>query len=98
MPGTCVVTGAGRGLGRLSAECFAKKGWAVLCTDIDGASADDTARTIGNGAWAVVQDVRDPDGHRRVAEEAQRRGSVGVWVNNAGVANVGASWELDDAT
>lgn len=97
MGSICVVTGAGRGLGRLIAERFAGKGHAVLCTDVDGAAAEDAARSIGNGAWAMAQDVRDPASHRAVAAAAAARGTVGVWVNNAGVLSVGPAWEQPEA-
>ena len=93
----CVVTGAGRGLGRLIAERFAAKGHAVLCTDVDGAAAEDTAEAIGHGAWALAQDVRDPASHRPVAAAAATRGTVAVWVNNAGVLHVGPAWEQGEA-
>jgi NAD(P)-dependent dehydrogenase (short-subunit alcohol dehydrogenase family) len=93
----CVVTGAGRGLGRLIAERFAAKGHAVLCTDVDAAAAGDTARAIGGGAWALAQDVRDPASHRAIAAAAAARGTVGVWVNNAGVLHVGPAWEQGEA-
>lgn len=91
-----VVTGAGRGLGRNIARELAGKGFAVLCTDIDGAAAEETARQIGGGAWARRQDVREPAGHREVAAEAGGRGNVAVWVNNAGVLRTGLTWDLDE--
>lgn len=97
MASICVVTGAGRGLGRLIAERFARRGHAVLCTDIDGAAAEATALRIGGGAWSLAQDVRDPDSHHRVADAATARGPVAVWVNNAGVLQVGPTWEHSEA-
>ncbi len=98
MTAIAVVTGAGRGLGRLVAERLARRGLTVLCTDLDAAAASATAAAIGGGAWALAQDVRDPDSHRAVAAAAAARGPVTVWVNNAGVLAVGAAWEHDDAT
>jgi NAD(P)-dependent dehydrogenase (short-subunit alcohol dehydrogenase family) len=95
---TAVVTGAGKGLGRRIAEGLAGKGFTVLVTDIDEQAAKATAEAIGNDAWAVQQDVRDPDSHRRVAEAAAARGPVRVWVNNAGVLSLGPAWEIDDET
>ena len=92
MTSICVVTGAGRGLGRLIAERYARKGYAVLCTDIDAAAAAETAEAIGGGAWALAQDVRDPASHRAVAAAAAARGPVAVWINNAGVLSVGEAW------
>ena len=56
---TAVVTGAGRGLGRLIAHGIADKGYAVLATDIDGDAARATAELIGGDAWAMTRDVRD---------------------------------------
>src|SRR2546429_127013 len=92
-----VVTGAGRGLGRCIAERLARRGFEVLVTDIDGAAATAAADALGHGAWALEQDVRDPESHRAVARAATVRGELRVWVNNAGVLAVGDTWEIDDA-
>ena len=97
MTDVCVVTGAGRGLGALIAERFARQGYAVLCTDIDAEGAAATAARLGGGAWSRAQDVRDPESHRDVAREATGRGTLRVWVNNAGVLAVGRGWDHDDA-
>jgi NAD(P)-dependent dehydrogenase (short-subunit alcohol dehydrogenase family) len=95
---TAVVTGAGRGLGRLIAHGLADKGLFVLVTDVDIAAARDTAAAIGGErAEAIEQDVRDPDSHRRVAAAATRRGELAVWVNNAGVLRSAASWDLPES-
>jgi NAD(P)-dependent dehydrogenase (short-subunit alcohol dehydrogenase family) len=93
---TAVVTGAGRGLGRFIARGLAGKGFAVLLTDVDAASARTSAAEIGGGAWAMEQDVRDPDLHRRVAAAAAERGELALWVNNAGVLRTAAAWEHPD--
>src|SRR6185295_6942236 len=84
-------------LGRLIAEALAGKGFAVLCTDVDAAGAEAAARAIGHGAWALAQDVREPDSHRRVAAAAAARGPLAVWVNNAGVLAVGPAWDNTEA-
>jgi short-subunit dehydrogenase len=94
---TAVVTGAGRGLGRLIARGIAAKGYAVLATDIDGDAAQATAELIGGDAWAMTQDVRDAESHRQVAAAAANRGELSVWVNNAGVLHTGALWSVDEA-
>ncbi len=91
-----VVTGAGKGLGREIARRLASKGFSVLVTDIDGESAESTAREIGGGAWSMTHDVRDPESHRAVARAASTRGSLVLWVNNAGVLYTGDAWEHDD--
>jgi len=93
---TAVVTGAGRGLGKEVAKGLAGKGFAVLVTDIDAESAAKTADAIGGGAWSMQQDVRDPDSHGEVARAANARGSLALWVNNAGVLHTGNAWEQSD--
>lgn len=96
MTTVAVVTGAGRGLGRKIAERLARTGHHVICTDIDEGAAHVTAAIVdGTG---LAQDVRDPDSHRSVARVAAAKGTLAVWVNNAGVLAVGDTWELDDAT
>lgn len=89
-----VVTGAGRGLGRLIAAALAERGHRVLATDVDGNAARATAARIGpHVSWAAV-DVRDEAqvaaARDRVVAEA---GRLDVWVNNAGVLVTGPAWE-----
>jgi NAD(P)-dependent dehydrogenase (short-subunit alcohol dehydrogenase family) len=91
-----VVTGAGRGFGREIAHRLAARGYSVLCTDIDGASAERTAQEIGAAAWSMGHDVRDPEQHRSVAAAASARGGLEVWVNNAGVLRTQKAWEHPD--
>jgi NAD(P)-dependent dehydrogenase (short-subunit alcohol dehydrogenase family) len=95
---TAVVTGAGKGLGRRIAHMLAENGFLVLATDIDEQAANATADAIGEQCWAMRQDVRDPASHRTVAEAANERGPLKLWVNNAGVLSLGFAWELDDET
>lgn len=94
---TAVVTGAGRGLGRLIAQGLSRKGLSVLVTDIAADSAAQTAELCGNGAWSMTQDVRDPASHRAVADAARQRGDLAIWVNNAGVLGAAAVWEQTEA-
>jgi NAD(P)-dependent dehydrogenase (short-subunit alcohol dehydrogenase family) len=97
MQNVAVVTGGGRGLGKLIAQGLADKGFAVCITDIDGDAAQSAAEQIGGErAWAMTQDVRDPDSHRRVAAGAAERGQLAVWVNNAGVLRSATAWEHSD--
>ena len=91
-----VVTGAGKGLGREIAQGLADKGFAVLVTDIDEDSARATANAIGGGAWSMRQDVRDATSHHDVARAAHQRGSLELWVNNAGVLHTGNAWDHGD--
>jgi NAD(P)-dependent dehydrogenase (short-subunit alcohol dehydrogenase family) len=91
-----VVTGAGKGLGREIARGLSNKGFSVLVTDIDEAAAAETAAEIGHGAWSMAQDVRDPESHRAAARAANERGSLVLWVNNAGVLYTGPTWEHED--
>ena len=93
---TAVVTGAGRGIGREVAVRLAAKGYDVLVTDVDEAGAQATAEAIGERAWAMPQDVRDPESHRAAAQAAAARGPLAVWVNNAGVLRTDKAWEHSD--
>lgn len=91
-----VVTGAGRGLGRLIAQRLAARGLTVLATDINVEGAEQTAELCGGGAWSMRHDVRDSASHREVAAVARERGPVRVWVNNAGVMPMDSAWDHSD--
>jgi NAD(P)-dependent dehydrogenase (short-subunit alcohol dehydrogenase family) len=81
------VTGAG--IGRATALAFARLGGAVAATDIDEASAQETAQAIageGGRAAAFQLDVAvEADVDRVVGEAVERLGSIDVLVNNAGI-------------
>jgi NAD(P)-dependent dehydrogenase (short-subunit alcohol dehydrogenase family) len=91
-----VVTGAGRGFGREIARLLARRGYEVLATDLDGEAAAATAAELGQPAWSMQLDVRDPEGHRAAASAALERGPLEVWVNNAGVLRTVKAWEHTD--
>lgn len=91
----CVVTGGARGIGRGIAELMVARGHPVVIGDIDAAAVAATAEEIGAVA-GLAHDVRDPDAHRAVAEEASRHGRVTTWFNNAGVGDDGELTSLSD--
>jgi NAD(P)-dependent dehydrogenase (short-subunit alcohol dehydrogenase family) len=84
-----VVTGAGRGIGRATADTCAREGARVVLVDVDRASADDAARAIGvagGQAEAIAGDVTsEADVARIMRGVASRAGRIDVLVNNAGV-------------
>jgi len=96
---TAVVTGAGRGIGREVARLLAGRGYAVLVADVNEDAARETAAMLGEPAWHIGFDVRDPDRHREAAAAAAARGPLKVWVNNAGILRTRKAWEhTDDET
>ena len=72
-----IVTAAGSGIGRASAEAFARAGARVLAVDIDAAAVKTVA-----GCEAHVLDVRDA---KAIGEFARSAGTVNVLFNCAGV-------------
>jgi short-subunit dehydrogenase len=97
MPEVAVVTGAARGFGREIARRLAARGYTLLLTDVDVPKLQRTAETLGEPAHPHAADVRSPEDHRRVAESAAGLGRLAVWVNNAGIARAGKTWEHSDA-
>ena len=88
------VTGAGSGIGRATALAFAREGAEVVVSDIDEASAKDTAARIGargGVAYAYALDVSDADAVERFVERVcAEHGVPDIVVNNAGVGQAGA--------
>ena len=84
-----LITGAGRGMGRASAERIAAAGARVVVNDLDEARATEVAdRLVSEGAEAmgVAADVSDAaDVSRLVGTVREEFGEVDVLVNNAGV-------------
>jgi 3-oxoacyl-[acyl-carrier protein] reductase len=82
-----LITGAGSGIGRASAERFAAEGAQVVAVDLKG--AEETVAAIdaaGGEGLALSTDVADEDAVAAMAEAAlERFGQVDVLMNNAGI-------------
>jgi NAD(P)-dependent dehydrogenase (short-subunit alcohol dehydrogenase family) len=93
---TALVTGGGRGIGRVIAATLTAAGWSVAVTGRSAASLDE-AVAAGDAALALAGDATD----RRAVEDAVRRttqelGPVDLLVANAGrFAAAGPVWESD---
>lgn len=100
MAGRCegklaLVTGAAQGLGAAHARRLAEEGARVLCTDINGDGAADTARLVNEAldrevAFAVPHDVTHPSDWEAAVDAARKHlGGLNVLVNNAGIGVAG---------
>ena len=86
---TCIVTGAGSGMGRASAVQMAAQGGRVMVTDVDEASALQTRSAIeasGGAASSFVCNLRKPDEIKALmAFTAETFGGIDVLHNNAAI-------------
>src|SRR5919112_1699745 len=85
------VTGAGSGIGRVTALAFAREGAGVVVSDISEQNVRDTSRRIeelGGRALALACDVtRSEDVKAALDETIEAFGRLDVAFNNAGVEN-----------
>lgn len=95
---TAIVTGAGSGLGRATAQRLAAEGAAVACLDVVLDAAETTAAAIRDTratAKAYKVDVSDPASVRTaVSAAAKDLGRPSVLVNCAGIGKFAHSHEM----
>ncbi|BDG59575.1 SDR family NAD(P)-dependent oxidoreductase [Caldinitratiruptor microaerophilus] len=95
-----VVTGAGRGIGRATAEMLAEQGARVVACDLDPGPLEETAqavRALGAEVLTVAGDITDPRLPDRImAQVAERFGRLDVLVNNAGYTWDGVLHKMTD--
>jgi len=87
-----LITGAGRGFGRLIAATLLKDGHTVVGTlrDAEGRNRGAAAELRAAGAHAVEMDVTDdPSVRRGMGQALEKAGGLDVVVNNAGVGVLG---------
>jgi len=107
---TAIVTGAGSGIGRASAEIMAREGAFVVVSDLREEAAEDVAgaiRSAGGQARAMAVDVtEDQQLERLVSGTVAEAGRLDILHSHAGIqvegtleqvdpAGMDASWELN---
>lgn len=95
---TVVITGAGRGLGFGMARRFGQAGAHVVVAELEAERGLYAAEALQREGWSASfesLDVRDPKQSAALVDKlVARRGQIDVWVNNAGVAHLGAAETL----
>jgi NADP-dependent 3-hydroxy acid dehydrogenase YdfG len=96
---TAAITGAARGIGRVTAEALLRQGMRVAIGDVDFDAAQQTARELGASTVALALDVTDRASFSGFLDRAEEQlGPVDVLVNNAGIMPIGPFLDEDDAT
>jgi 3-oxoacyl-[acyl-carrier protein] reductase len=94
-----LVTGAGRGLGKVISMSLAKEGASIVAADIDFDSCMSTVKEIqaeGFAAIAIEMDITKEKDVLRMAEETiSKLGTIDVLINNAAIF-YGISWKPFD--
>lgn len=94
------ITGGGSGIGRATAELFARRGWFVGLGDVDEAGMAETARLIGaDNAFPIRMDVRDRAQWKEALDRfmAASGGRMDILFNNAGIASGGPFEAMSEA-
>jgi 3-oxoacyl-[acyl-carrier protein] reductase len=94
---SAIITGSARGIGRATAELFAREGARVLINDIDGDVAEQAAGEI-DGETAVFSGDLTKEGvpDELVAKAVDAFGGVDIVVNNAGYTWDGVIHKMTD--
>jgi NADP-dependent 3-hydroxy acid dehydrogenase YdfG len=93
------ITGAARGIGKATAEAFVRQGMKVAIGDLDLAEAQRTADQLGAGTIALELNVTERESVERFVDQVtEQLGPIDVFVNNAGIMQLGPFLEETDAT
>jgi len=94
LPGqVAVITGAGSGIGRAASLRFAAEGARIVCSDLNEATAKETAKQVrasGGEALAIAADVGDVESVAALFQAIDQQGwEIDCLLNNAGNAEAG---------
>lgn len=93
------ITGGARGIGKETARHFVREGMRVAIGDLDLELARKTAEELGPNVVAFPLNVTERASVRQFIEDAEAQvGPIDVFVNNAGIMQLGRFLEEDDAT
>lgn len=95
-----LVTGAGGGIGRATAERFAAEGAAVALADLDEAGLNETAthiRANGGKSAIVIANVAERTGAQAIVNAALTEfGRLDIAINNAGITRDALTVRIKD--
>ncbi|MGV1803863.1 L-iditol 2-dehydrogenase [Agrobacterium vitis] len=92
---SALITGSARGIGRAFAEAYVREGATVAIADINMERALDTAKAIGEKAYAVHLDVTNQasiDAAIKAVEE--KTGGLDILINNAALFDLAPIVEI----
>ncbi|MBM3346490.1 MAG: glucose 1-dehydrogenase [Betaproteobacteria bacterium] len=91
-----IITGAGSGVGRTTAQRFAAEGARVACADINRDAVNAVATEIGNSAIAIAVDVTKPvEVQAMVGTTVNAFGTVDALYANAGIGGSGSAMDIE---
>ena len=97
-----IVTGAGSGIGEVTARLFASEGAAVMIADINEPAAESVAGSInaegGRAAWTAVDVTSSASAEKMVQVTLNSFGRVDLLFNNAGIEGFGSVIEADETS
>lgn len=86
----CIITGGAAGIGRATAEKFAKEGARVVICDVNVEAGQALAEQLGNDAsFYQVNVTNRQEVQTWIDEVAARYGRIDVLINNAGITRDG---------
>ena len=96
-----LITGAGSGIGRATAECFAREGATVVAVDVNADAAQttqDVIETAGGKCLGLGVDVSDEEQVMgAIAATVQNFGRLDILFNNAGISMLKPITETTEA-
>jgi NAD(P)-dependent dehydrogenase (short-subunit alcohol dehydrogenase family) len=94
-----VITGSGSGIGKATAQLFAREGATVVVNDLAADKGEETVREIeaaGSKAVFVQGDVTNPQSVKSMVDRIMEMfGRIDVLFNNAGISGVGMLHEVE---
>lgn len=96
---TAAISGGARGIGRVTAQAFLRRGMRVAIGDVDLSAAEQTAEALGASSVGLPLDVTDHASFADFLDAAEAElGPVDFLINNAGIMPIGPFLHEDDAT
>lgn len=96
---SALITGAARGIGRGFAEAYLAEGATVAIADINLDAARQTARDLGDAAYAVQLDVSDQTSiDAAIAAVVARAGKLDIVINNAALFDAARTVDITRAS